>query len=195
MTQLEYILDGLQSYLELERELGVRVMECDRSLLQKGDRPSSPPAAAAVVAPLVPSPLESSPPVNGERAAVEKNDAAPEVYSFVFIHDRQLSAAGEEMIAKITAAMGGNSKKNPVVTLPPLPKAKIYIALGALALRKFFPGITAAPGQWIKGGGSETVLVTYSPEYILRFGAVTQAVVKIKKDMWNSLKTVVQRLK
>lgn len=176
MTQLEYILDGLQSYLELERELGVRVMECDRSLLQKGDRPSSPP-------------------VNGERAAVEKNDAAPEVYSFVFIHDRKLSAAGEEMIAKITAAMGGNSEKNPVVTLPPLPKAKIYIALGALALRKFFPGIAAAPGQWIKGGGSETVLVTYSPEYILRFGAVTQAVVKIKKDMWNSLKTVVQRLK
>jgi hypothetical protein len=38
------------------------------------------------------------------------------------------------------------------------------------------------------------VLVTYSPEYILRFGEDSPAVKKIKQDMWMSLKTVLQRL-
>ena len=39
------------------------------------------------------------------------------------------------------------------------------------------------------------MLVTYSPEYILRFDTVTPAVQKLKQDMWRSLKAVVQRLK
>jgi hypothetical protein len=47
--------------------------------------------------------------------------------------------------------------------------------------------------MWVKTRSGCDVLVTYSPEYILRFGTVTPAVEKIKKDMWVSLKAVAQR--
>ena len=72
-------------------------------------------------------------------------------------------------------------------------EARIYVVLGSLALRKWFPEIKAAPGMWVKTRSGCDVLVTYSPEYILRFGTVTPAVEKIKKDMWVSLKAVAQR--
>lgn len=173
MVSVDYILDGLNSYLELQRELGNRIIECDRSLLTPKKEVTAPPA------------VELSPAPEAERSLV---------YDYVFLHDRPLSAAGAEMIAKIISAMGGTAEKNPLVTMLPLPKAKVYIVLGALALRRFFPGVSAGVGQWIKVNGSETALVTYSPEYILRFGAVTAAVAKIKKDMWLSLKTVLQRI-
>jgi len=37
------------------------------------------------------------------------------------------------------------------------------------------------------------VLVTYSPEYILRLGPETPAVKKLKLAMWTSLKGVMQK--
>ena len=42
MTALDYILDGLEAALELERELGVRSVEIDRNLLVGGEAVSSP---------------------------------------------------------------------------------------------------------------------------------------------------------
>ena len=33
MDVVEYILEGLEAALELERELGVRTVECDRAVL------------------------------------------------------------------------------------------------------------------------------------------------------------------
>lgn len=110
----------------------------------------------------------------------------------VFVHDRPLSAAGAEMMAKILNALG---KPNaPIVVAPPISKAKITVVLGGLALRKYFPGMKGGPGQWQKTPDGRDVLITYSPEYILRFGEVTPAVEKIKQDMWRSLKAVRQRL-
>ena len=47
--------------------------------------------------------------------------------------------------------------------------------------------------MWIKDQADHDILVTYSPEYILRFGTITPTVEKIKKDMWTSLKAVAQR--
>ena len=99
------------------------------------------------------------------------------------------------MVAKISAALGPVAASAPVVVAPPMPKARIYVVLGGLALRKWFPGRGAAPGQWFRDGGGADVLVTYSPEYILRFKTVTPAVQQIKREMWTSLKTISQRLK
>jgi hypothetical protein len=131
------------------------------------------------------------------RTVASKVDAGGERADFVFLHHRALNAAGAEMIEKIAEAMkklhhgirGGS-----VHVDPPLPSAKVYVVLGSFALKKFFPALRGAPGQWLKTEDGADVLVSNSPEYILRFGVETESVKKIKQDMWRSLKTVVQRL-
>ena len=95
------------------------------------------------------------------------------------------------MMAKILNAMG--KADAPIVVVPPAPQAKVTVVLGGLALKKYFPGMRGEPGQWQMAPEGRDVLITYSPEYILRFGTVTPAVQKMKKDMWTSLKAVVQR--
>lgn len=202
MNALDYILDGLEAALELERELGVRVVECDRSLLTPASRlPSN-------VSRLSGEGLETRDVRRETRAGLETRDARPAannrtieqsngrtVPDLAFLHDRPLSPAGIEMMAKIIGAMKRTAENSPIVVEPPMPRAKVLVVLGARALKKYFPEQKAEPGQWFRTPGGRDVLVTYSPEYILRFGAVTPAVQKLKQDMWRSLKAVVQRLK
>ena len=188
MEVAEYILDGLEAALELERELGVRTVEFDRGLL----------AGAKMAEPRLP-PKVLSP--SGERAGLETRDLRREspveletILPLAFLHDRPLSPGGVEMMAKIITALGLTTETAPIVVAPPVPQAKITVVLGGLALRRYFPGMKGEPGQWQRTPDGRDVLITYSPEYILRFGAVTPAVKKIKEDMWRSLKAVRQRL-
>ena len=204
MSVIDYIVDGLEAELELERELGVRFVECDRSLLasltrapQECDRRAA--AAPAPARSEVEEPLQAPAPAPRPEFSAPPQAAGPaqpggDVFDFVFLHDRPLSAAGAEMISKITGAMKRTSASAPVVTAAPPPKARIYVILGGNALKKFFPDMRGAPGQWVSTSTGASVLVTYSPEYILRFGEGAAAVKKIKQDMWASLKTVMQRL-
>ena len=97
------------------------------------------------------------------------------------------------MMAKIVTAMKRTAATAPVVFTGDKPSARFYVVLGQSALRKWYPDLRGAFGQWQRAGGDE-VLLTYSPEYILRFGVVTPAVEKIKREMWTSLKGVMQRL-
>ena len=202
MNALDYILDGLEAALELERELGVRVVECDRSLLTPASRlPSN-------VSRLSGEGLETRDVRRETRAGLETRDERPAannrtieqsngrtIPDLAFLHDRPLSPAGIEMMAKIIGAMKRTAENSPIVVEPPMPRAKVLVVLGARALKKYFPEQKAEPGQWFRTPGGRDVLVTYSPEYILRFGTVTPAVQKLKQDMWRSLKAVVQRLK
>lgn len=202
MNALDYILDGLEAALELERELGVRVVECDRSLLTPASRlPSN-------VSRLSGEGLETRDVRRETRAGLETRDARPAannrtieqsngrtIPDLAFLHDRPLSPAGIEMMAKIIGAMKRTAENSPIVVEPPMPRAKVLVVLGGRALKKYFPEQKAEPGQWFRTPGGRDVLVTYSPEYILRFGTVTPAVQKLKQDMWRSLKAVVQRLK
>ena len=169
MNAVDYILAGLEAELALERELGVRLVECDRSLL----------VPVSVPAPTV---------------APAKAVALSTAFDFVFLHDRSLTAGELEMMSKIVAALGKTNATAPVTYEGALPKAKAYVVLGKLALKKWFPGVNAAPGAWVATSASPNVLVTYSPGYILRFAQVTPALQKIKKDMWNSIKSVLQRI-
>ena len=202
MNALDYILDGLEAALELERELGVRVVECERSLLTPASRlPSN-------VSRLSGEGLETRDVRRETRVGLETRDERPAannrtieqsngrtIPDLAFLHDRPLSPAGIEMMAKIIGAMKRTAENSPIVVEPPMPRAKVLVVLGARALKKYFPEQKAEPGQWFRTPGGRDVLVTYSPEYILRFGTVTPAVQKLKQDMWRSLKAVVQRLK
>jgi hypothetical protein len=204
MTALDYILNGLEAELQLERELGVRLVECDRSVLEtvvvsepkesvkniaetnlnsvnSASYAKDNSSSQALVKPSVPA------------SAQQETRASNEYFDFVFLHERPLSPKGAEMISKITAALKTTLQLAPVVYSGPLPEAKIYVVLGAFALRKWFPALKGAPGMWIKDQADHDILVTYSPEYILRFGTITPTVEKIKKDMWTSLKAVAQR--
>ena len=98
-------------------------------------------------------------------------------------------------MAKIVAALGKTAATAPIVWEGTLPKAKVIVVLGGNALKKWFPGVAGAPGQWIDTPHAKNVLVTHSPAFILRFKVVTPEVDRIKRAMWNSLKSISARLK
>jgi len=186
VTVLDYILDGLEAELALERELGVRTIELESDKAITPAKPVAPekPAARATPAAQVLADKSADKPVPRPPSTL---------LDFAFIHDRPLSQGGTEMMAKIVKALGKTPETAPVVLERPFPKAKVYIVLGGLAMRKFFPDMKGAPGKWMKSKVGEDVLITNSPEYILRFGEVTPAVQKMKEDMWRSLKAAMQR--
>ena len=204
LSVVEYILDGLEAALELERELGVRIVEIDRGLLggcgrsgvSVGRSSSGNPHGIPCIPSLGLPPADVSTTVSAAKSF--DSSSAPGTQhqalstELVFLHDRPLSPKGVEMMAKILTALGKSDA--PIVVVPPAPKAKITVVLGGLALKKYFTGMRGEPGQWQKTPEGRDVLITYSPEYILRFGTVTPAVQKIKQDMWLSLKAVKQRL-
>jgi len=199
---VDFILDGLAAALELERELGTRTVEIDRSLLLPPSPAATPQAApvahvAAPVAPLRPAAPQPQPAASLASPAgpAPVASAASGQYDFVFIHERALSPKGVEMMAKIVVAMGKTAETAPVVIVPPLPKAKIVVALGPRALRMFFPGLRGSPGDWLKSSDGRDVLVSTSPEDIVRYATVTPALQKIKVEMWRNLKVVMQRAK
>ena len=200
VSVFDYVLDGLEAALELERELGVRTVEVDRGLL---GATTARPTVGGVGQNLGVDKIGKSDKID-RVVSVNKVDRSAAVNRTVeqsnnqtilplaFLHDRPLSPAGVEMMAKILNALGNPDA--PIVVAPPVPEAKVTVVLGGLALKKYFPGMKGEPGQWQKTPEGRDVLITYSPAYILRFGTITPAVEKIKQDMWRSLKAVKQRL-
>ena len=191
MTALDYILDGLEAELALERELGVRSFEIDRSLLVVTGGSSGSSSSSDSSSSRNSSDSSDSSDSGGSRPS--RSDGAS-LLDFVFLHDKPLSPAGVEMMSKIIVAMGKTAEAAPIVIAPPRPKARVFVVLGGRALKRWFPGVSGAPGQWIKTEEGQDVLITYSPEYILRFTTVTPAVRKIKQDMWTSLKSVLKKV-
>ena len=199
MDVLDFILDGLEAALELERELGVRTVECDRAVLAGETRPTAGGGGRNLGVDKIGKSDKIDRVVSVDKvdrpAAVNqtlKTSKTQTLLPLAFLHDRPLAQAGVEMMAKILNALG--TPDAPIVVAPPVPQAKVTVVLGGLALKKYFPGMKGEPGQWQKTPEGREVLITYSPAYILRFGTVTPAVQKIKQDMWTSLKAVRQRL-
>lgn len=203
MEELDRIIEGFEAALELERSLGVRSFQMDRSLLeplQENNIPLSQAdsfkAPSAAQEPQQPRKKVSSVEKSEEVLSQTKSSpatASQTSYDFVFLHHRALSPKGNEMMAKIILAMNRTAQDAPVIIHAPAPNAKAYVVLGSLALKMFFPNEQALPGSWINLPSGAQALVTYSPEYILRFqdGAIAQR--EIKKKMWDSLKGVMSR--
>ena len=190
-TVLDFVLEGLEEALELERELGTRSIEIDRALLDSPAASAPPPRTSPAPRPAVAAPRPAS--VRPAPARPAK-DASAEAKELVFLHDRPLSPKGTEMLAKIIQALGRTEANTPVVVAPPAPRARVVVVLGGRAMKLYYPEMRGGPGQWLKSPEGDDVLITYSPEYILRFGTVTPAVLKLKQEMWRSLKAVAQRL-
>ena len=210
MEIVDYILDGLEAALELERELGVRSVEIDRGLLEGEARQAvggvgrnlgvdkigkSDKIDRVVSVDKVDRPAAVNQTLKPSNPQTFNTSKTQDLLPLIFLHDRPLSPGGVEMMAKIITALGRTPENSPIVIAPPVPKAKIVVILGGRAMKKYYPDMKGEPGQWIKLPTGEDVLVTYSPEYILRFGTVTPAVQKLKQDMWRSLKAVAQRLR
>lgn len=202
MSIADYLIEGLEKWLEVERERGVRTLEVDRSLLAdivksaKQAPDSVTPAAPKTQAVAAPQPVpktQAAPAPSVPRTPPPRTSDGQIV--FAFLHDRPLDAAGQDMIAKIVSAMGFSAEDAPVVTEHPVPAARAYVVLGSRALKKFFPETKAEPGQWIKSTRGKDVLVTYSPAFLLRFPTVTESVHKMKQSMWLNLKDLMRRLK
>lgn len=190
MTAVDYILEGLARALEVERECGVRELEIDRRLVAAR-------ASAAVPSAAVPAEVEAAPvaaPSSVRPAPEPARTDARQVFGYVFLHDRRLSAGAVEIMAKIVTAMGQTADTAPIVFTGVRPQAKIYIVMGIGALGRWFPGLRAAPGSWLKGPAGEEVLFTASPEEFVRFGKMTDQVLKDKRAMWTSLKGAMQRM-
>ncbi|MGN0832668.1 MAG: hypothetical protein ACI4RD_03320 [Kiritimatiellia bacterium] len=206
-----YVLDGLEAALELERELGVRSVELDRSLLTAvpavavedvgatRDAERKPGGAKRETGAAGPAQGAASPAPAQSRAEAPAQSGVPADACpgrpLVFLHDRPLSPAGAEMMGKIVTALGQTAESAPIVVTPPVPKARVVVVLGARALKLYYPRVKGEPGRWFRAATGGDVLITYSPEYILRFGTVTPAVEKLKREMWQSLKAVKQRLR
>ena len=166
MTALDYILVGLEKELELERELGVRQVALDRSLL-------------AVKAP-VPAPTSDS--ADAPQTAPTPAPTAPTRVDFAFLHAGQLSADGMTLMAKAVAALQKTAETAPVAVGSPIPAAKVYVALGK-----------AAANQYAAELQGKEVLYTYSPDEIVRFKTVTEGVKRMKKELWDTFKKARQR--
>ncbi len=183
MTALDYILNGLEAELALERELGVRFIECDRTVLEPlNESVQSKPVTEIPVAPVPePIPVVADSPVKNQ-------------YDFVFLHHAPLSSKANEIMQKILAALKKDEKSAPIIYEGDLPKAGIYIVLGISASRKWFPQINAASraGVWSRLQDAD-VLITYSPERIIRV-LNSSYVTQMKREMWSSLKIVLQRV-
>lgn len=196
---LSFVLDGLEAYLELERELGVRAIEVGRTLLAPAPASKVESAPKAVTA-AQPAAAESAVPPPGAAQTPRLPEAPSAIgatgrLDFVFIADRPLSPRAVEMMAKIVPAMGKTSETAPVVVSPPIPDARFFVFLGRAALARYMPGLRGEENRWLKTPKGKDVLLVKSPEEIVRFTTVTPALKKMKQDMWLALKTVLQRVR
>ena len=171
------IIDAIVENLELERELGVFELEVDRSLLAE---PAPAPAPAT-------APKPEPPPVFAPERPRKAGEPAPRKASIVFVHEKPLSAAAQEFMAKARGGLGVSEGLTPLVCAPPLPPARVYVFLGSAALRAFAPGLKAGMGELVTSPGGRRAIVTYSPEQMVRFAA-SPAVQKMKALTWKSFK-------
>ncbi len=186
---LSFVLDGLEDYLALERELGAETVEVDRSLLSSV-RPSPIQAAVSRPQPAAPRPAAPPPPPSSPRP--DPSPAA--VADFAFIHDGPLSEKSREMMGKIVAALKSDDAHSPIAVRLPLPKARLYVFLGRATLRKFLPQVSVEENDWFRTPKNVEALLVKSPEEIVRFATVTPALRRIKEEMWRALKTIHQHL-
>lgn len=194
MTDFNGIIDKAIELVSLERDLGARCFEIDRSLLEVDDSIES--AATLPQAQHKPTEVvregEKEPQVEVKIAQVEiKEPTKREVaktYDFIFLHDKPLSPASEVFMLKALSGLGVTKEDAPIITEKPLPQALVYVVLGLKTLKKFAPGVSVTMGAVSTSPGGKRMVLTHSPEEMARFASVTTAVNEMKKITWLGFK-------
>jgi hypothetical protein len=205
---LSEILDAFEANLELERELGTRSFEIDRAVLASFLE-QSPARKKMTTQPRKEFSPASSARVITEQAQVEKTtlQAAASVqtsschalkppsagmFKIAFVHDRKLSPGALEIIKKALAALKLTESDAVVVEDRNFPNAGIYVFLGVPAARNFMPAADFSTGVILQSGGGRKFIVTHSPEQIVRFASIPDAVKKFKVDLWMHMNMAVK---
>ena len=194
------IYDQILENLELERELGTRLVEIDRALLvppkpppvprpEPAPQPESAPAPAKRIAAAETVPVASAP--------VPPPSAAPGAAAdcdILFLTGCPLSPAGMEAMDKTFAAMR-RIKPDIKVALNEDRRSRVVIFLGKHAVEKYIPGIRGVRGRWIEFQG-RPALMTFSPDYIFaNFQKDSVNMRKAKYDMWEDVKSAIACLR
>lgn len=185
MTDIDRIIDKAIESVVLERDLGVRFFEIDRSLLEVGKVVSvvSDPVLVQKIQTKVEEPAPKT-----ERAEQKSQNSKEKVYDFIFLHDRSLSEPSELFMEKALSGLGVSKEEAPLFLDKPLPSARVYVVMGLRALKKFAPGVSATMGAISTSPGGKRMVLTHSPEDMTRFASVTPAVVEMKKITWLGFK-------
>jgi hypothetical protein len=199
VTALDAILDGFESALELERELGNRLIPCDRKLLD-------PIPSFSVAENVVSSANRGRLPIvarvsaggddnrNRPQSPRPLRPEAPTLVPILFVHHRPFTERAQALMDNIIKAMKlGEGQYQVVFGGGPLPPAKVCVVLGSNALGQIMPGGACQPGSWTKTPSGADALVTYSPEFILRFSDGSKEQKECKRKMWDSLKSALSR--
>ena len=187
MNAIDYILDGLVEALELERELGVRAIEVDRTQLVEPPRQLEKPVQGQGAVPE--RQQVAAAPIQPKKSTSPRSRAR-----VVFIHDRPLASECAEMMEKIIRGLDLRPEEAPIVTDIPIPDAGIYVFLGARAIRRYMPNCKIGENCWGKSPKGKDMLLVRSPEEIVRFSGDEKLLEQLKRAMWRSLKGVQQRL-
>ena len=182
------IFDQILENLELERELGARTVEVDRTIL----------APLAAEAPVVPPPQGSearSPDaeIADARRVEPVGVASGDWCDILFLTGRDPSSEAMDALDKTFVAMK-RIKTDLRICLNEERKAKILVLLGSDALKKHHPTARPVRGAWIALAGTPAVM-TFSPDYIFsHFQKGSARMNEAKKMMWNDIKSAVARL-
>ena len=198
------IYDQILENLELERELGTRTVEIDRTLLvppkpesvsaeamaDKSETPKPQPEIRA----LQPETRNQKPEPASPQSTVSAVPDSSESCDIAFLTGRPLSAAGMEAMEKTFAAMR-RIKPDIQVAINEKCKPRLIILLGSDALKKYLPTMRPMRGKWIELNGLPA-LMTFSPDYIFsHFQEGSPHMRQAKIDMWEDIKSAIARLR
>lgn len=179
------IFDQILENLELERELGTRVVEIDRALL-------APPGieAPAVAPPAAPEPELPKPAVEaGGSAAAAVGDGC----DILFLTGSAPSPQAKDALDRTFSAMR-RIRAGLRICLNEERKAKVVVLLGSDALKKRLPTARPVRGAWVVLDGTPAMM-TFSPDYIFsHFQRGSSRMDDAKRVMWNDIKTALARI-
>jgi hypothetical protein len=220
MSELNDILNAFELTLGLERELGVRVLDFDRSLLSS-PKIAAPPKAVAKTPPLPEKKTQRVQPLEPAKVnvpAVKETFNATEIAGlgksdspdFLFAVEISSNAEAEDLFRKMVAAMGYPTLESVyVLRLPPLLQRdtvsgdtekrieELVSSVNPKAIVLFGSSVAPYffPGKIMRKGlamfAGIPVMVTNSPYRILTSNTPSNAV---KRETWNALKLILSRI-
>lgn len=199
---LDDIIYGFEKNLELERELGVKVFELDRTLLN----PLAELSTATVQTKIETAKIETEEKLSEIKSAassvrreIPSHEPLKEpcrskeiVYDFIFVHDKPLSQEADGMMDKAIAALGSTREKSPVISAGAVPMSKMYVFLGMQAAKRFMPLASFSLGSVLTSAGGKKFVVTHSPEQVIRFSNIEKVQMRMKKELWSHINIAVK---